>query len=127
MSGAGERTADDDLRQFAADAIDLFLEYKIVHGYKQPDAAKQAILDVVKGSSAATLSAQLAESSARVRELTEIASGMAACVEAMNTNQAWFSRSRIAFTLRDSLRAWADKYAALSGGSAVPEETSHAK
>lgn len=49
-----------------------------------------------------------------IKRLREMAEGMAACVKALDTNQAWFSRSRIALTLRDSLRTWADEVEALA-------------
>ena len=47
--------------------------------------------------------------------LKEMASGMAACVQALDDNGAWFSRSRIAYTLRDSLRTWASEFVGLTG------------
>jgi hypothetical protein len=120
VSGAGERwTVNEQAALIAYEA-----QHSTCDIQKHP---WQAVFGAGFVAGADDLRTRLAASAARVRELTEIASGMSACVEAMNTNQAWFSRSRIAFTLRDSLRAWADKYAALSGGSAVPEETSHAK
>lgn len=37
-------------RQIAEDAIDLFLEYRDIHGYDEERAKAQAILDVIEGS-----------------------------------------------------------------------------
>ena len=58
---------------------------------------------------------------AELEALRVIAAGMAACVEALTENHLWLSRARIALTLRNSLVAWADKYAVLAAAAPTAE------
>ena len=73
-----------------------------------PDAAERIVAAVNRAAGDAE----------REAGLQEIAAGMAACVEALDKNQLWFSRSHVSLTLRDSLRTWAEEYAALSASTA---------